>query len=209
MSRHTPSRRHFIAGLGSAALVGIAGCSSQATEQTETETATATATPTATPEDDHSDHDDEGTETATEAHDSHKSTVRMVTDNQGSYFDPVGLLIEPGTTVTFVNASGSHSAEAYHPENGDKPLRIPEDASPWGSELYSEEGATFEHTFEVPGVHDYYCLPHESLGMVARIVVGSPQGGPATEPPEDLPPGATESFPSVDSIVEHELVSGP
>lgn len=205
MTRQNPSRRRFIAGLGSAALVGIAGCSSQATEETQTETETATPTET---HGEH-EHEDEETETATPEPGSDTPTVRMVTDNKGSYFDPVGLLIEPGTTVEFVNDSGSHSAEAYHPENNDKALRIPEDATPWASDLYSEEGATFEHTFEVEGVHDYYCMPHESLGMAARIVVGSPQGGPATEPPESLPPAAKESLPSVDEILENEVVSGP
>lgn len=207
MTRHNPSRRRFIAGLGSAALVGIAGCSTQETDETQTET--ATDTPTATPEDDHSDHEDEATETATPEPGSDMPTVRMVTDNKGSYFDPVGLLVEPGTTVEFVNASGSHSAEAYHPDNGDKPLRIPEDATPWASDLFSEEGATFEHTFEVEGVQDYFCRPHETLGMVGRIVVGSPQGGPGTKPPEGLPPAAKESLPSVDAILEQEIVSGP
>jgi plastocyanin len=196
-----------MAGLGSAAFVGIAGCSSQATDATQTET--ATATPTATPEDDHPDHDAAATDTATPEPDSDVQTVRMVTDNKGSYFDPVGVLIEPGTTVEFINDSGSHSAEAYHPDNDGKARRIPADATPWGSDLFADEGATFEHTFEVEGVQDYYCDPHESLGMVGRIIVGAPQGGPGTEPPESLPPGARESLPSVDEILEHDAVSGP
>lgn len=32
-------------------------------------------------------------------------------------------------------------------------------------------GDRFEHTFEVPGEHDYYCIPHERGGMIGRIVV--------------------------------------
>jgi plastocyanin len=32
-------------------------------------------------------------------------------------------------------------------------------------------GETYEHTFEVPGRHEYFCIPHESSGMVGVIVV--------------------------------------
>ncbi|MCH7661482.1 MAG: halocyanin [Euryarchaeota archaeon] len=32
-------------------------------------------------------------------------------------------------------------------------------------------GDRFEHTFETPGEHDYYCVPHERGGMVGRIIV--------------------------------------
>ena len=32
-------------------------------------------------------------------------------------------------------------------------------------------GETYEHTFEVPGRHNYFCIPHESGGMTGVIVV--------------------------------------
>ncbi|WP_336136460.1 plastocyanin/azurin family copper-binding protein [Natronomonas amylolytica] len=32
-------------------------------------------------------------------------------------------------------------------------------------------GETFSHTFEVAGEHHYFCIPHESGGMVGTIVV--------------------------------------
>jgi len=90
-----------------------------------------------------------------------------------NYFEPIGLHIEPGTTVRFEIAAGTHSATAY--EN-----RIPSDASAFDSEVISSGG--FEYTFEKPGTYDYYCIPHKSVGMVGRIVVGSP-GGPAEDSP--------------------------
>lgn len=34
-----------------------------------------------------------------------------------------------------------------------------------------DPGETYEHTFQVPGRHDYLCIPHESSGMVGTIVV--------------------------------------
>ena len=86
-----------------------------------------------------------------------------------NYFDPIGLHVEPGTTVRFEIAAGAHSATAY--EN-----RIPADASTFDSGVISSGG--FEYTFEESGTYDYYCIPHRSVGMVGRIVVGSPVARP-------------------------------
>lgn len=104
-----------------------------------------------------------------------------------NYFDPVGLHVEPGTTVRFEIEAGSHSATAYQD-------RIPQSATHFDSETISTGG--FEHTFETPGTFDYYCIPHKSMGMVGRIVVGEP-GGPAETTP--IPDG---SVPDSDVIVE-------
>jgi plastocyanin/uncharacterized membrane protein len=100
---------------------------------------------------------------------------------ENNYFDPIGLYVEPGTTVRFELAAGSHSATAY-------PDRIPDGATPFDSGTIS--AGSDEHTFETPGTYDYYCIPHKPLGMVGRVVVGTP-GGPAEErpiPDGDVPP---------------------
>lgn len=109
-----------------------------------------------------------------------------------NYFDPVGLYVEPGTTVRFEIAGGSHSATAYE-------ARIPAGASPFDSGVISNGG--FEHTFDTPGTYDYYCIPHRSMGMVGRIVVGDP-AGPAEESP--IPDG---DVPDSDVIVEQRTVT--
>ncbi|MFC4246025.1 plastocyanin/azurin family copper-binding protein [Natribaculum luteum] len=96
-----------------------------------------------------------------------------VVEMGNNYFDPIGLYVEPGATVRFEIEAGSHSATAY-------PDRIPSDATAFDSGTISE--GSFEQTFETPGTYDYYCIPHESVGMVGRIVVDSP-GGPAEESP--------------------------
>lgn len=119
-------------------------------------------------------------------------TVSMVTEGSEYYFDPIGLYVEPGTTVTWSNDSGSHSSTAYAEAN-DAEMRIPEGAESWDSGILSEQGATFEYTFETEGTYDYFCTPHKTLGMVARIVVGEP-GGPAegSMPPDgDVPESQT------------------
>lgn len=109
-------------------------------------------------------------------------TVEMITEGDEYRFDPIGLHVEPGTTVTFENVSGTHNSVSYEG-------RIPEGASAWRTPI----GETAEHTFEEPGTYDYYCEPHRSLGMVGRIVVGEP-GGPASGsmPPDgDVPESGT------------------
>ena len=136
--------------------------------------------------------------------------VEMRTEGSEYLFDPIGLHVEPGDTVRWVNVSGSHSATAYAEDNGSASMRlIPEGAEPWNSEIQTEEGATFEYTFEEEGTYDYFCIPHKSLGMVGRIVCGEP-GGPAeeSENPDagNIPSG---EFPSSDAIVENEVLAYP
>lgn len=116
--------------------------------------------------------------------------VLMVSTRE-HYFDPVGLWVPAGATVRWVLHSGVHGATAYHPRYYDKPLRIPEQAQPWDSGMMAQPGQSFSVTFTVEGVYDYYCLPHESMGMVGRLVVGEPRPGPATRPlPADFLPMA-------------------
>lgn len=114
----------------------------------------------------------------------------VTTEGNAQVFTAPLLWVEQGTTVTWVNESGSHSSTAYAEAN-DGPQRIPQDAEAWDSGVLSEQGAEFQYTFEVSGVYDYYCTPHESQGMVARVVVGGDpnlQDAPAmAEPQGDLP----------------------
>ncbi|WP_115862976.1 plastocyanin/azurin family copper-binding protein [Halorussus litoreus] len=117
-------------------------------------------------------------------------TVQMNTDGSEYYFDPIGLYVEPGTTVEWVNESGAHSSTAYAEGNGGAEVtRIPDDAEPWNSETLTEAGATFSYTFEVEGTYDYFCIPHKALGMVARVVCGEP-GDVEGDPPDGAVPDA-------------------
>ncbi|EFW91206.1 halocyanin precursor-like protein [Haladaptatus paucihalophilus DX253] len=166
------NRRQFVATVGVAAL---GGCSTLNGDD-------EIATPTSGPEG--------GT-----------TTVEMKTDGNGSYFDPIGLYLKPGDSVTFVVKSGNHSASAYHPDNiYAETTRIPEDAPAWGSKVL-QKGESYEHTFNAVGTHDYYCIPHKPLGMVGRIIVGKP-GGPADG---SMPPDG--EVPKTKPILEEESVS--
>ena len=121
-----------------------------------------------------------------------------------NYNDPIGLHVEPGTTVRFVNRSGMHSATAYHPDNG-RDRRIPDGANSWDSGLLTRRDASFEITLTVEGVYDYFCIPHEAMGHVGRIVVGDPDAFPA-QPADGLPQAVRNALPSVDRIMDQQVV---
>ena len=129
------------------------------------------------------------------------NTVLMVTEGSEYYFDPIGLFVESGETVTFEIKRGRHSATAYKQRTSSASVtRIPDGAEAFNSEILSEQGATYEHTFETTGTYDYFCIPHKSLGMVGRIVVGKP-GGPAEG---SMPPDG--EVPESQTIVDQDAV---
>ena len=134
-------------------------------------------------------------------------TVGLRTQGGDFGFDPVGLLVESGSAVTWLNMGDFHTATAFHPDYanllpGDVPLRIPEAAEPWHSGMLGmTAGTEFEHAFEVPGVYDYFCQPHYSFGMVGRIVADGPRGGPAVTGDDGaLNEASREALPPVETI---------
>ena len=88
-------------------------------------------------------------------------TVRM----EDNFFDQANITVEPGTTVTWVQSGdNSHTTTSYD--------------GLWDSGMI--EGGTdgtFSFTFEEPGTYDYFCIPHEDLGMVGTVTVS---GGSAS-----------------------------
>jgi pseudoazurin len=118
------------------------------------------------------------------------ATVEMITDSGNYYYDPIGLYVEAGTTVTFENVEGAHNVVSYEG-------RIPEGAEQFSTTI----GETVEITFETAGTYDFYCQPHKTLGMVGRIVVGEP-GGPAEG---SMPPDG--EVPDSQTIVDQGSVS--
>jgi plastocyanin len=141
--------------------------------------------------------------------------IRMQGNTDGSHvwFDPVGLRVEPGQTIRWINLDpgNSHTATAYHPQNFERPLRIPEGAEPWNSD-YLLPNESFSVTLTVEGVYDFYCVPHEHAGMVGRIIVGQPGRSPtsssSTQPAgsEPIPESALRALPAVDDIMRQGIV---
>jgi plastocyanin len=96
-------------------------------------------------------------------------------DGSKVWFSPAGLHVMPGQTIRWTNhdQGNSHTSTAFHPANDGQALRIPAAAAPWNSD-YLLPGESFETVLRVDGVYDYFCVPHQHAGMVARIVVGHP-----------------------------------
>lgn len=145
--------------------------------------------------------------------------IEMRSDTLGAqvWFDPIGLYVEPGTTVRWLVRENVHTTTAYHPRNDHHPLRIPERAAPWDSGFLVHPGDHFDVTLAVPGVYDYYCMPHEAAGMVGRIVVGQAHGPgaepfdywvgrPGTDSWRGVPDAARQAFPSVAQILHERRV---
>jgi plastocyanin len=147
------------------------------------------------------------------------AVIDMRSDAQGArvWFDPIGLYVEPGTTVRWVVRENVHTTTAYHPSNDKHSLRIPEGAESWDSGYLVEPGKHFDITLTVPGVYDYYCTPHEGAGMVGRIVVGRARGPgsepfdywvdmPGTDGWRVVPEAARVAFPSIARILSERRV---
>jgi plastocyanin len=101
------------------------------------------------------------------------------------FYDPIGLYIEKGQTVKFTGAKWGTTITAFHPSNFNHELRIPANAKPFDSGVLGEDSekySAFQWTFDVEGTYDFFSRNHEPVGMVGRIVVGTP-GGPAENPP--------------------------
>lgn len=131
-------------------------------------------------------------------------------------FTPQLVHLRPGTTVEWLVETGRHDVTAYH-EDGHPPHRTTGSVGPWGSDLLTGPGSTYEYTFEQAGVYDYVdtqqvCVSHEIAGNVGRVVVGwpDPTGEPAlTEPPADLPSQVRKALELFNEQSRPVLQAGP
>lgn len=129
-------------------------------------------------------------------------------DGSRVWFEPVGLLVRPGETVRWTNKDpgNAHTSTAYHPNNDGHPLRIPEGAEPWNSDYLLPE-KSFSIVLTVPGVYDYFCVPHEHAGMLGRIVVSDGSQAFSEPAAAGLPQDAGTVLPSVEDIIRAGRVS--
>jgi plastocyanin len=104
-------------------------------------------------------------------------TVRM----EDNFFEPANITVEPGTTVTWVQSgNNSHTTTSYD--------------GLWDSGMIEGgSGGTFSFTFEEPGTYDYFCIPHEEMGMVGSVTV---TGGTATASPMATATGTATASPT-------------
>jgi halocyanin-like protein len=90
-------------------------------------------------------------------------TIQVGAGSDGLSFAPTFVWIDPGTDVTWewTGEGGGHNVVA----NSGADFR--------SGDPVSEAGTTFTHTVEEAGMVDYYCNPHEGLGMKGAIAVGA------------------------------------
>lgn len=183
------SRRSVLATSAGVVSVGLAGCTAGAEEE-------GGHTEEAHHEGD-GDHDDGGTDHSHGATDElgdptpHVSVSMETHDDGSKHFMPHVVHVEPGGSVEWTLENGGHQTAAYHPETHGHDQRIPDGADPWKSGSL-ENGESFSWTFDVEGVYDFVCKPHEADGMVGSAIVGwpDPDEQPALEPPSDRLPDA-------------------
>jgi len=110
-------------------------------------------------------------------------------------FDPVGIHVQPGDYVQFETAEtgedqppvGEHTTTAYH-DARQRQRRVPPKVPPFSSPMHGP-GMSWIYQFEVEGVYDVFCAPHEDhFGMVMRLVVGDGDYEGYGLPPEPLGP---------------------
>jgi plastocyanin len=103
-------------------------------------------------------------------------TIKEMSDPAGDkpyYFAPDTLHIQPGDTVTFLNAQeDTHDVMFVEvPKGVDEMIMSP---------MHEKEGDRFSYTFSVPGTYKFHCHPHESLGMKGTLIVGQASGSGET-----------------------------
>lgn len=95
-------------------------------------------------------------------------TIKEVTDYDAKkqhFFSPDTLTIQPGDTVTFVNAQD----EIHDVMFVNVPKQVDEMIM---STTHEKKGDKFSYTFTVPGTYKFHCHAHEQLGMEGTLIVG-------------------------------------
>jgi halocyanin-like protein len=164
MDRIGISRRDYLLGTGALVLATtLAGCGARGRTPTPTPTRSPTE-PTLGSEPDYGTWFD-GVSTYTGTEDwRDRETVTVTVGSKGSLgyfkFAPPAVAVSPGTTVRFAwsGHGGSHDVVAL-------------DGSFTSGPLTDRPGHVFEHRFETPGVHRYYCTPHRGMGMRGAVTV--------------------------------------
>ncbi len=131
-------------------------------------------------------------------------------------FDPDSTTIAPGTTVVWENVGTvGQTVTAYEDE-------IPDEAEYFTSGGFNNEqaarqgypdegnipgGKTYEHTFDVEGTYGYFCIPHETAGMVAELTVSADADGEGGGGDGGVVPGIPESARVVGIVTVAAMVS--
>eukprot|EP00894_Picocystis_sp_ML_P000454 jgi/Pico_ML_1/50971/g2085.t1 len=95
-------------------------------------------------------------------------TVKLGDDSGSLVFEPADITVAKGEKVTFVNNKGFPHNVVYDED------AVPDgvDADKISHEDYlNAPGETVTNVFDVPGVYEGYCEPHQGAGMAFKITV--------------------------------------
>ncbi|MGH2808124.1 MAG: cupredoxin domain-containing protein [Actinomycetota bacterium] len=97
------------------------------------------------------------------------ATISMTDDLS---FEPSEVVIQVGGKVTWVNDSSmDHTSTAAKARAADAAhVELPRGADEWNSG-FVKPGKSFTMSFDVPGTYRYFCIPHETVGMLGTIEV--------------------------------------
>lgn len=180
-------RRTLLAGIGTVGTAAVAGCTADGTETAEAENTTS-AGRTGDVVDPRFGYVATGPDATLPVEPDH--TVELLTEAvEGRpipefYFQPTGMRVDVGETVQFHLGTPHHNVNAYHNALGYN-QRVPKDVAPFASPILSA-GDSWLYTFDVEGVYDFMCAPHETFGMVGRVVAGDATG-PGASPIGEAP----------------------
>ena len=90
-------------------------------------------------------------------------TVEVGAGDVGFAFSPAAIRIDPGTTVVWewTGNGGAHNVASVEGSESDFD----------SGDSVSEEGHTFEQSFDNTGIQLYQCTPHQANGMLGAIEV--------------------------------------
>ncbi len=120
-------------------------------------------------------------------------TVEVRGTGSDARFVPALIQVNPDDVIRFKVVEGMHTVTAYHPDNR-RPLRVPDSAKSFDSGMLTEGDVWFLQ-IDKEGTYDYFCLPHERLGHVGRILVGKDMKAQPYDNAK-LPKAAVEIFTS-------------
>lgn len=99
-------------------------------------------------------------------------TVTVTMTDEPARFVPQDLHIKVGTTVVWKNTGATLHSVTADPSKAQVAAHVslPKGAKEFDSG-FMPPGATFSHTFTVPGEYKYICIPHEQNGMLGEVDV--------------------------------------
>lgn len=99
-------------------------------------------------------------------------TATVVEMTDGLRYIPASVTVRVGDTVEWRNTGTVAHTVTADPSKANDPSHV---VLPEGAETFDSGtiigGASWSHTFDVPGRYAYFCVPHEQQGMLGEVIV--------------------------------------